>query len=250
MRDGETLGQVGPAWRAARPTGSYVGALWRYPVKSMAGERLQYAELRAGGGIAGDRLVHAADDAGAILSARTRPGLLGLAARLDEGTEPLVDGLPWNHPEIDRRVRSAAGDDVTLVRSEGPRRFDILPLLVATDGAIAAFAEDGRRLRPNLVVANVAGLAERGWAGATLRIGQALIGVHGLRSRCIVTTYDPDTLEQRRDVLHGIHRRFAGKLALDCWVIRGGHVAVGTDVEVLGGGPAVPPPSLFGRMAG
>jgi hypothetical protein len=36
-------------------------------------------------------------------------------------------------------------------------RFDVLPLLVATDGAIAALGEDGRRLRPNVVVGGVDG---------------------------------------------------------------------------------------------
>jgi hypothetical protein len=35
------------------------------------------------------------------------------------------------------------------VRYEGPERFDILPLLITSDGALAAFGHDPRRLRPN-----------------------------------------------------------------------------------------------------
>ncbi len=50
--------------------------IWRYPVKSMAGERLDAAELRTDG-IEGDRVVQAWDARGRIVTARTRPGLLG-----------------------------------------------------------------------------------------------------------------------------------------------------------------------------
>ena len=70
-------------------------------------------------------------------------------------------------------VRGIVSPDARLVRDEGLDRFDILPLLVATDGAIAAFGRDGRRLRPNLVIGGVAGLEEREWEGGTLRIGEA-----------------------------------------------------------------------------
>jgi len=54
------------------------------------------------------------------------------------------------------------------VRDDGVERFDVLPLLVATDGAIRALATDRRRLRPNIVIAGVEGLASaRGRAGSS-----------------------------------------------------------------------------------
>jgi uncharacterized protein len=82
------------------------------------------------------------------------------------------------------------------VRWDGLERFDVLPLLVATDGAIAALGVDGRRLRPNIVVSGVIGLAERDWTGRRLRIGDVLIELIKLRGRCVMTTYDPDTQVQ------------------------------------------------------
>ena len=85
------------------------------------------------------------------------------------------------------------------MRYEGAERFDVLPLLVATDGAIAAFGYDGRRLRPNIVVGGVEGLTESDWPGACLRIGDVRIGVQDLRQRCIMTSFDPDTQVQDRD---------------------------------------------------
>ena len=72
-------------------------------------------------------------------------------------------------------MREAAGQDAELVAYDGLERFDVLPLLVATDGAVTAFGRDVRRLRPNIVIGGVEGLAERGWAGAGLRIGDVVI---------------------------------------------------------------------------
>ena len=111
-------------------------------------------------------------------------------------------------------------------------RFDVLPLLVATDGAIASLGYDRRRFRPNLVIAGVPGLAERDWEGRTLRVGDALIGIVSLRQRCIMTTFDPDTAEQDNEVLLKIHRELDGSFALDCEVIQPGTVRVGDIVEL------------------
>jgi hypothetical protein len=43
---------------------------------------------------------------------------------------------------------------------------------------------------------------------------------------CVMTTYDPDTLEQGYRVLKEIVHKFGGELALDCYVIRGGEIRV------------------------
>ena len=66
-------------------------------------------------------------------------------------------------------MRAAAGDDARIVAADGPERYDILPLLVATDGSIEAFGHDLRRLRPNIVITGVDGLAERGLGGLAAR---------------------------------------------------------------------------------
>jgi hypothetical protein len=50
-----------------------------------------------------------------------------------------------------------------------------------------------------------------------------------------MTTYDPDTQEQDLSVLKRIVTGFGGRMALDCGVVRGGRVAVGDRVELLGG---------------
>lgn len=225
-----------------------VGELWRYPVKSMAGEPLPAAELTREG-MPGDRALYVVDRGGKIVSARTRPRLLAFPATLGSDGEPLVFGRRWDSPEISHAVTLAAGADARLVRHTGFERFDILPLLVATDGAIATLGEDRRRLRPNVVIEGVESLAERGWTEGFLRIGGAVIAAHSLRERCVITTFDPDTLAQDKNVLQRIYRDFGGKMALNCWVVEPGRVEVGDTVELLEGykPAATPPPG--GRYA-
>jgi len=208
-----------------------IGELWRYPVKSMAGEPLE--EILVGPlGFAGDRIVHVRRADGRVATARTYPRLLGHRGTLDAAGEPLVDGRPWTDRTVGAEIERIVGAGARLVRHNGPERFDILPLLVATDGAIEAFGYDRRRLRPNLVVEGVAGLEERTWEGRLLNAGEVLIGLADLRGRCVMTTYDPDSLEQDPEVLRSIVRRFDGTLALNASVIRGGRLRVGDEVQL------------------
>ncbi len=206
--------------------------IWRYPVKSMAGETLNVADINRQG-IAGDRIIQVRNAAGRIFSARTRPKLLRHTAMLADNGDVLVDGRPWDSKEVALDVEEAAGAGTRLVRSDAGDRFDVLPLLVTTDGMFAAVGYDRRRFRPNLVIAGVEGLSERQWEGARLRINETVIGMDDLRARCIMTTYDPDTGEQDVNVLRRIQREFGGVLGLNSYVINPGRVAVGDPVELL-----------------
>ena len=159
----------------------YVAELWHYPVKSLAGELLDSAEISADG-IPGDRVVQVYDAEGRIVTARTAPRLLGLKATLGPMSEPLVDGRPWTAPEVAAAIEAAA---------------------------------------------------EREWPGQQARIGEAIIRFKKLRGRCVMTTYDPDSLEHDPTVLRRIVQEMGGRLALDAYVLRGGRVAVGDSVELL-----------------
>jgi uncharacterized protein len=211
-----------------------VAEIWRYPVKTMAGEKLQ--RVRIGPlGTEGDRVVHVEDAHERLITSRSHPRFLGFKGTLGPDGEPLVDGRPWNSPEVAVEVVGIVGPGAKLVRDDGLERFDMLPLLVATDGAIAAFGYDHRRLRPNIVIGGVEGLTERDWPGGCLRLGKVLIGVRDLRLRCIMTAYDPDTLVEDKEVTRSIFRHFNGKLSLNCFVIEGGEITVGDEVHLVRG---------------
>jgi uncharacterized protein YcbX len=208
--------------------------IWRYPVKTMAGEKLERAGVGSLG-IEGDRVVHVENSIGRVITSRSHPRFLGHKGSLGLHGEIMVDGRPWDNPEVAAEVVDIAGPGAKLVRYDGAERFDVLPLLVATDGAIAAFGHDHRRLRPNIVIGGVEGLTEGEWPGACLRIGKVLIGVQDLRLRCIMTSYDPDTLVQDKEITRNIYKRFDGKLALNCFVIEGGEITVGDEVQLVRG---------------
>jgi len=123
---------------------------------------------------------------------------------------------------------------IELVRYEGLDRFDVLPLSVLTAGAIEVLGVDYRRLRPNVLLGGVAGLTERDWVGRRIRIGSALVAFAQLRPRCVMTTFDPDTLEQDHGVLRQIVREYDGTFALDAFVVEPGRVRVGDPVTLEG----------------
>ena len=208
-----------------------VAQLWRYPVKSLQGETLESARLTADG-VAGDRVVHVAGRRGP-LTGRTRHDLLTVPAVTGQDGVPRVDGHRWDSAEAGEAVRRRAGPDARLVADTTPERFDVLNLLVATDGAVDRLGADVRRLRPNIVLAGVPAELEPMLPGQALGIGDAVIGLHSVRQRCIVTTIDPDDGVQDLDVLRRIRHDFGGEIALNAWVIRPGVVHVDDEVRVF-----------------
>src|SRR5688500_6149102 len=209
----------------------YVAGLWRYPVKTLAGEPLSTGVIGPDG-IPGDRVVRVRGPEG-VRTSRRQYRLLGLRGTLDPDEGPRVSGHPWDSPDALALVEGAAGVDAWLEAWEGLDRFDILPLLVATDGAVAAFGRDIRRLRPNIVIAGVDGLGERDWPGAELHIGDAIVRLDSLRGRCHMTTVDPDTLQVDPEVLRDIVRRCDNQLALNADVVRAGTIRIGDPVSLV-----------------
>jgi len=211
--------------------GLHVAGLWRYPVKTLAGELLSTAAVGLNG-IPGDRAVWVMGPEG-VRTSRRHYRLLGLRGTLNQRGHALINGHPWESPEALALVKQAAGDDAWLEASDAQNRFDVLPLLVATDGAVAAFGRDVRRLRPNILIGGVDGLAERDWPGAELHIGSLIVRLDSLRARCPMTTVDPDTLERDSEVLRDIGRRFRGRLALNADVAHPGTIAIGDPVRLV-----------------
>ncbi|MGZ7057010.1 MAG: MOSC N-terminal beta barrel domain-containing protein, partial [Candidatus Angelobacter sp.] len=141
----------------------HVSEIWRYPVKSLKGERLSETQITKLG-IPGDRqIVIVRTLNGRFLTSRSRPKLLGLQGSINPEGVPTINGHPWNSAEALQLVRDAAAEPVTLQQVPAPQAFDVLPLLIATDGAAGYLNIDHRRLRPNILIADVPGLEERKW---------------------------------------------------------------------------------------
>ncbi len=98
-----------------------VAQILRYPIKSMAGERL--TEARIGPlGVEGDRVVHVEDVRGHVITSRTHHRLLGHHAILSASGEPVVDGMLWSDPKIRKDVVGIVGPGASsfaMSRSSG-----------------------------------------------------------------------------------------------------------------------------------
>ena len=116
-----------------------IAALWRFPVKSMPGERLDMADVTERG-IVGDRAYALIEtETGKVVSAknpRLGPAMLGCRAEFTEspreGEQPppvritLPDGKSSTSdaPDVDAMLSGCLGRDVTLARA-APEDFTI-----------------------------------------------------------------------------------------------------------------------------
>ncbi|GAB3195689.1 MOSC domain-containing protein [Geodermatophilus arenarius] len=228
-----------------------VQELWRYPVKSLQGERLDAVDVGPEG-LAGDRRWALFDrSTGFGLTARRVPDLLFASGRLraDGGVEVV---LPDGTVTGDDAVLSAwLGKPVALRAAEavrGPRQYED-PVddedggpWDAWEGASGAF-HDSSRIRVSLVStgtlgtwdrrrfrANVLldGAGEDDLVGSTVRLGTAVLDVLKPVSRCVmVTRPQPGGIGRDTGVLKTVHRERGGTLAVGALVPVAGRVAVG-----------------------
>ncbi|MDP9070705.1 MAG: MOSC domain-containing protein [Actinomycetota bacterium] len=206
----------------------HVAAVWRYPVKSMQGERVEVASLSPLG-VAGDRAYAVRDLlTGKLLSAKREPRLLEaralragveLVLRLPNGETVLGAGMgvgPALSAWLGRPVRLDAvspgqraafdadadadaedgeGGTVELHTPEGSF-VDAAPVHLLTTASLAAMAVlhpgeqwDARRFRPNLVVeTDEVGFVEDAWLGRVVRAGGAELEVVAPTHRCVMVT--------------------------------------------------------------
>lgn len=194
-----------------------VGGLWRYPVKSLDGERLDVLSFDQRG-VTGDRLWALVDAEGGIASGKpTRrfrkvPGLLRHSSRL-EGEVPvvaLVDGreAAVDSEEAARLAHEIAGPGWSLRREGSVSHFDagavhlVTSVTLATLSAAAHSPVSVDRLRPNLLIElDGDGFPEDAWLGRMLELGSARLRVTERVVRCAMVNHPRANLPARRDVL-------------------------------------------------
>jgi uncharacterized protein YcbX len=229
-----------------------VAELWRYPVKSLQGERLSSAEVGPEG-LAGDRQWALFDTAtGYGLTARRLPDLLFLTGRLRaDGRAEVVlpDGSVtsddavlsgWlGRPVALRAAAEAAGERLyenpNEVGEAGEYDWDAFPgargafhdssrtrVSLVSTGTLGVW--DRRRFRANVVLE---GAGEDSLVGRRVRLGGAELDVVKQVDRCVmVTRPQPGGIGRDNGVLKTIHREREGHLAVGALVARAGTVTV------------------------
>jgi uncharacterized protein YcbX len=225
--------------------------LWRYPIKSVGGEKLDRAEV-VDTGIVGDRGWGLVDETtGNVLTARREPQLLMATCRIVDG-EPVtttVDGhevrTSQDYSEwLGRPVRlTPAGDeggtyenpmdaenDADWVSWQGPGGawHDSGRARVSIASVASLGDWDLRRFRANILVD---GENENALIGTSISIGSTGLDVIKGIERCVMVTRPQPGLDRDLDVLKTINREHGGVLSVGATVNRAGAIEVGDEIQ-------------------
>ena len=231
-----------------------VAEIWRYPVKSLQGERLESAEITTEG-IEGDRGYAIFDlETGFGLTGRREAQLLFGSARLTDGCVEITlpDGTiaaddaalsEW----LGRPVALRNNTEVAERRYQSPEDFEHEDnsQWEAFDGARGSFRDsqaavvslvstgtlgdwDRRRFRANILLD---GSGEDDLIGSTVALGDAELGILKGLGRCVMVTRAQPGIERDLDVLRTVHRERDHTLAVGAAVLRTGRIRVGDDLR-------------------
>jgi uncharacterized protein YcbX len=240
-----------------------ISAIFRYPVKSMAGDLLDVASL-GWHGIEGDRRLafrRLADKSEfPWLTASKLPQLLLYKPfRLDGNANSKNGELLPTHvrtpdgkeyelgsDELRDEVSSRYGSAVELMNLRSGI-FDEACISVISLGTVHSIARDSgrgvdlcdlRRFRPNVVIETDSGapFGEDSWVGRTLMFGAgnsgAALGVTVRDERCVMINFDPDTAERDSEVMKTVVRMNENYAGVYGTVVRAGELRVGQVVTL------------------
>lgn len=248
----------------------HVGQVWRYPVKSMGGERLDAARIEPRTGVFGDRAYALIDgETGTVASAkhpRKWGALLRYTASLAGGDlcivgpdGEVVDDLsaalgravtlsstPMTKPTYEELQTTGATTIENLAAAAEGTFFDYAPIHIVTTASLRRMDSERIRFRPNIVIdtGDEVGFIENAWEGQRVAIGDSLVlDVVFTCPRCVMTTLaqpgvpaDPSVLRTAAELNT---RRFApsGKqyatVGMYATVITGGTIRPGDAVRVI-----------------
>lgn len=235
-----------------------VTALWRYPVSSIGGERLEIAEIDQFG-VTGDRLYGLFDGESGQVAApeketRWRPALF-LSSRIGSSGQvelrfPDDDWIIVSDTSLGGRLTAHFGFEVGIGRygdhSAGSEpkvspRYVASPLHIVTTASIRTLEQmtgessvDPRRFRPNILI-ETSGEAfpEKAWLGRGLQFGSVHSRVVKETKRCGMTLIAQPGVEEKPEILRGILRHNQRNLGVYCNIEMSGVIRIGDESYVM-----------------
>jgi uncharacterized protein YcbX len=230
-----------------------VEAIFRYPVKSMAGERLDAAEL-GWHGLEGDRRLafRRINDRGGFpwLSASKLADMVLFTPHREDGAQtdlpthvrtPEGADIPIFSKELDAEIgrRSGASVQLTQLKHGIFDEASISVIALETVGEISRLAgvtPDVRRFRPNVLVraAKSVPFHEDEWVGGVLTFGESEdapgVTVTMRDLRCAMLNLDPDTAKPTPEMLKAVVRMHENMAGVYGTVTRTGRLQVGQKI--------------------
>jgi uncharacterized protein len=230
-----------------------VEAIFRYPVKSMGGERLEEANL-GWHGLEGDRRLafRKLDDRSEFpwLTASKLPELLRFAPHRRDGAQgdlpthirtPDGEALPVFGEDLAAEVGRRYGAPVQMMQLKHGIFDEASISVIASDtvreiGRLAGLSADVRRFRPNVLVRLLRSspFQEDQWAGGVLSFGEEddapAVTVTMRDVRCSMVNFDPDSARPAPEVLKAVVRTHQNTAGVYGAVTRIGRLAVGQTI--------------------
>jgi uncharacterized protein YcbX len=234
----------------------HVEAIFRYPVKSMGGERLEFANL-GWYGLEGDRRLafRRMDDRSGMpwLTASKLPDLVLFAPlRREDGADgdlpthvrtPNGEELPVFGEELAAEVGRRHGAAVQMMQLRHGI-FDEASISVITTetvreiGRLSGRNLDLRRFRPNVVVGLLQPIPfqEDEWVGGVLSFGEGddapAVTVTMRDDRCSMLNIDPDSASRAAEVMKAVVREHQNTAGIYGTVTRIGRLTVGQTIHL------------------
>lgn len=228
-----------------------VVAIMRYPVKSMAPEPLDKADV-GWYGIPGDRrwafirggLEH---NGFPWLTMRENPAMGRYVPRFTDPERPESSPTVVTTPsanELDVRDPALAlelGHQSRVIR-QGRGVFDAFPLSLISTGTLDALAAlvgfnlDARRFRPNILVQTREGMSfvEDSLVGMELIVGTMRMRIDKRDKRCVMVNIDPDDSRRNPAVLRAVAQERHACAGVYGTIVQPGVISIGDEVVVAG----------------
>ena len=231
-----------------------VEGLFRYPVKSMAGERLEAAEM-GWHGLEGDRRLafRRLDDRTGFpwLTAGRLPDLLLFAPLRRDGEArgnlpthvraPGGEEMPAFGDDLAAEVGRRCGSPVEMTHLRQGIFDEACVSVIASEtvrelGRLAGRSPDVRRFRPNVLVElrRPVPFQEDAWVGGVLSFGEGddapAIAVTMRDERCSMVNFDPDSAAPAPEMMKAVVRANENKAGIYGAVARIGRLAIGQPV--------------------
>lgn len=240
-----------------RKAAGIIKALFRYPVKSMHGHRLDEVFLTEQG-FAGDRryaFVRADNHSNfPWLTGRQVSDMLRYKPYFTDPANPLTspvrvttpagENLAVESPELLAELE-ASYDKGAFLHNRQHGLFDDSPVSMISLATLAQFEQetemglDPRRFRPSILVETFTGkpFEEDSWIGQVAQLGDRKdspqVSLESQNIRCAMINLDPDTARESPQVLREVAKSRQNRAGIYGTVVRTGQVRAGDTIYLL-----------------
>ncbi len=226
-----------------------IHSLWRYPVKSLLGEKLDSLHIDQRG-VVNDRLYAIATPEGKFASGknthrfRRLDGLFTMSATTDAETVSIKfpDGTVFTNDStnIHEKLSKTLGQKVELSKENQISHFDAGSIHILTTGMLSKLQRllpqaqiDERRFRPNIVVELFPDIPDDDLIGKTISLGEVELKINTKTERCRMITLQQGTLESRPELLKAVSKSFGLNVGVYASVLKPGVVRQDDGVRVF-----------------